>query len=51
MLMFCPSVLRESCSESEDDQLSWMHKQELRDSLVDMYKGESELWDVGGELK
>ncbi|KTG05332.1 hypothetical protein cypCar_00022926 [Cyprinus carpio] len=32
----------ESFSESEEElhQLSWMHKQELKDSLVDMYKVE-----------
>uniref|UniRef100_A0A8C1RZW0 Mirror-image polydactyly 1 n=1 Tax=Cyprinus carpio TaxID=7962 RepID=A0A8C1RZW0_CYPCA len=40
----------ESFSESEEElhQLSWMHKQELKDSLVDMYKANPK---VNEELK
>ncbi|XP_049320021.1 mirror-image polydactyly gene 1 protein isoform X2 [Astyanax mexicanus] len=37
---------RESCSESEDEP--WKHKQELKDSLVDMYKANPK---VNEELK
>lgn len=39
---------RESCSESEEDphSLSWTHKPELKDSLVDMYKGTFQLYWV-----
>ncbi|XP_026142286.1 mirror-image polydactyly gene 1 protein isoform X1 [Carassius auratus] len=42
--------IKESFSESEEElhQLSWMHKQELKDSLVDMYKSNPK---VNEELK
>lgn len=38
---------RESCSEGEDGnhQMPWKLKQELKDSLVDMYKGIFDLYD------
>ncbi|CAM4648895.1 unnamed protein product [Leuciscus chuanchicus] len=40
----------ESCSESEEElhQLSWIHKQELKDSLFDMYRANPK---VNEELK
>ncbi|XP_037398138.1 mirror-image polydactyly gene 1 protein isoform X2 [Pygocentrus nattereri] len=42
--------VRESCSESEEElrQVPWKHKQELKDSLVDMYKANPK---VNEELK
>lgn len=53
ILMSSFHQFRESCSEGEEEnhQMLWKLKQELKDSLVDMYKGIFELYELSSLSK